>query len=95
MKRTASDRSICSQLHAATGTLMSLEGLNKRLDRKAVEFLKYIFSALWKSKLCETSTSVAFTYFQPIRILDATIFQVSKHLVHVYPGSGGCTIFQD
>ncbi|MEB9651315.1 transposase, partial [Bacillus cereus] len=25
-----------------------------------------------------------------IRILDATIFQVPKHLAHVYPGSGGC-----
>jgi hypothetical protein len=54
--------------------------------------LKYIFSALWKSKICETSTisSAALTYFQRIRILDATIFQVPKHLAHVYPGSGGC-----
>ncbi|MBJ8113754.1 IS4 family transposase, partial [Bacillus cereus group sp. N6] len=93
-QRTASDSLVrlCSQLHAATGTFMSPEGLNKRFDRKAVEFLKYIFSALWKSKLCETSTisSAAFTYFQRIRILDATIFQVPKHLSHVYPGSGGC-----
>jgi hypothetical protein len=55
--------------------------------------LKYIFfSALWKSKICETSaiSSAALTYFQRIRILDATIFQVPKHLAHVYPGSGGC-----
>ncbi|MCD2338427.1 IS4 family transposase [Bacillus cereus] len=83
---------LCSQLHAATGTLMSPEGLNKRFDKKAVEFLKYIFSALWKSKLCETSaiSSAALTYFQRIRILDATIFQVPKHLASVYPGSGGC-----
>ncbi|HDR6319050.1 TPA: IS4 family transposase [Bacillus thuringiensis] len=93
-QRTSSDSLVrlCSQLHAATGTLMSPEGLNKRFDRKAVEFLKYIFSALWKSKLCETSaiSSAAFTYFQRICILDATIFQVPKHLAHVYPGSGGC-----
>ncbi len=49
-QRTASDSLVrlCSQLHAATGTLMSPEGLNKRFDKKAVEFLKYIFSALWK-----------------------------------------------
>ena len=54
-QRTASDSLVrlCSQLHAATGTLMSPEGLNKRFDRKAVEFLKYIFFTLWKSKLCE------------------------------------------
>ncbi|MGN4816494.1 IS4 family transposase [Bacillus cereus group sp. MYBK163-2] len=93
-QRTASDSLIrlCSQLHAATGTLMSPEGFNKRFDKKAVEFLKYIFSVLWKSKLCKTSaiSSAALMCFQRIRILDATIFQVPKHLAHAYPGSGGC-----
>ena len=93
-QRTASDSLIrlYSQLHAATGTLMSPEGLNKRFDKKAVEFLKYIFSVLWKSKLCKTSaiSSAALMYFQRIRILNATIFQVPKHLAHAYPGSGGC-----
>ncbi|MCU4734254.1 IS4 family transposase [Bacillus cereus] len=93
-QRTASNSLVrlCSQLHAATGTLMSPEGLNKRFDGKAVEFLKYIFSVLWKNKLCETSaiSSATFMYFQRIRILDATIFQVPKHLAHAYPGSGGC-----
>ncbi len=81
-----------SQLHVATGTLMSLEGLNKYFYKKAVEFLKYIFSALWKSKLCKTSaiSSVALNYFQRIRILDATIVQEPKHLAYVYPGLGGC-----
>ncbi|MED2215715.1 IS4-like element IS231B family transposase, partial [Bacillus thuringiensis] len=93
-QRTASDSLVrlCSQLHAATGTLMSPEGLNKRFDKKAVEFLKYIFSTLWKSKLCKTSaiSSTALTHFQRIRILDATIFQIPKHLASIYPGSGGC-----
>lgn len=71
---------------------MSPERLNKRFDKKAVEFLKYIFSVLWKSKLFETLaiSSAALTYFQRIRILDSTIFQVPKHLAPVYPGSGGC-----
>ncbi|HDR7320997.1 TPA: IS4 family transposase [Bacillus toyonensis] len=93
-QRTASDSLVrlCSQLHAATGTLMSPEGLNKRFDQKAVEFLKYIFSTLWKSKLCKTSaiSSTALIHFQRIRILDATIFQIPKHLASTYPGSGGC-----
>ncbi|MEB8933068.1 IS4 family transposase [Bacillus cereus] len=93
-QRTASDSLVrlCSQLHAATGTLMSPEGLNKRFDKKAVEFLKYIFSILWKGKLCKTSaiSSTALTHFQRIRILDATIFQIPKHLASIYPGSGGC-----
>ncbi|MEC2448525.1 IS4 family transposase, partial [Bacillus cereus] len=51
-QRTASDSLVrqCSQLHAATGTLMSQEGHNKRYYKKAVEYLKNIFSALLKSK---------------------------------------------
>lgn len=79
-QRTASDSlfRLCSHLHIATGTLISPEGLIKHFDKKAVEFLKCIFSALWKSKLYKTSaiSSAALMYFQRIGILDATIFQV-------------------
>ncbi|MGW5982977.1 IS4 family transposase [Bacillus mycoides] len=93
-QRIASDSLVrlCSQLHAATGTLISPEGLNKRFNKKAVCFLKHVFSALLKNKVCETSVipSSSLTHFQRIRILDATIFQVPKHLASVYPGSGGC-----
>ncbi|EEK53362.1 Transposase for insertion sequence element IS231B [Bacillus cereus BGSC 6E1] len=48
--------------------------------------MKYIFSVLWKNKLCEISAISN----ARIHILDATIFQVSKHLAHIYPGAGGC-----
>ncbi|MBJ8078370.1 IS4 family transposase [Bacillus cereus group sp. N12] len=93
-QRVASDSLVrlFSQLHAVTGTLMSPEGLNKRFNKKAVCFLKHIFSTLLKNEICETSLipSSSITYFQRIRILDATIFQVPKHLANVYPGSGGC-----
>lgn len=94
-QRIASDSLVrlCSQLHAATGTLISPEGLNKRFNNKAVCFLKHVFSALLKNKVYETSVipSSSLTHFQRIRILDATIFQVPKHLASVYPGSGVCT----
>lgn len=93
-QRVASDSLVrlCSQLHASTGTLMSPEGLNKRFNKKAVFFLKHIFSTLLKNKVCGKSAipSASLTYFQRIRILDATIFHVPKHLANVYPGSGGC-----
>ncbi|SCA97098.1 Transposase for insertion sequence element IS231B [Bacillus mycoides] len=86
-QRIASDSLVrlCSQLHAATGTLISPEGLNKRFNKKAVCFLKHVFSAVLKNNICETSVipSSSITYFQRIRILDATIFQVPKHLASV------------
>ncbi len=44
-QRIASDPLVrlCSRLHATTGTLLSPKGLNKRLNAKAVLFLKHIF----------------------------------------------------
>jgi hypothetical protein len=93
-QRVASDSlaRLCSRLHAATGTLLSHEGLNKRLNAKAVLFLKHIFSLLLEQKVCEQTqiSNHLFSYFQRIRILDATVFQVPNALENVYPGSGGC-----
>ncbi|AJK38583.1 putative transposase for insertion sequence element IS231B (plasmid) [Bacillus thuringiensis serovar kurstaki] len=69
-QRTASDSLVrlCSQLHAATGTLMSPEGLNKRFDKKAVEFLKYIFLHYGK---------VNFVKHQPFQVQHSRIFNES------------------
>ncbi|MCU4837017.1 IS4 family transposase [Bacillus cereus] len=93
-QRVASDPLVrlCSRLHAATGTLLSPEGLNKRLNAKAVLFLQHIFSLLLQQKVCEQTqiSNHLFSYFQRIRILDATVFQVPNALQRVYPGSGGC-----
>ncbi|VXC85813.1 transposase (fragment) [Bacillus mycoides] len=93
-QRVASDSMVrlCSRLHAATGTLLSPEGLNKRLNAKVVLFLKHIFSLLLEQKVCEQTqiSNHLFSYFQRIRILDATVFQVPNALENVYPGSGEC-----
>ncbi|QWH64285.1 IS4 family transposase (plasmid) [Bacillus mycoides] len=93
-QRVASDPLVrlCSRLHAATGTLLSPEGLNKRLNTKAVLFLQHIFSLLLQQKICEQTqiSNQLFSYFKGIRILDATVFQVPNALKNVYPSSGGC-----
>ncbi|PGD89797.1 IS4 family transposase, partial [Bacillus pseudomycoides] len=83
---------LCSQLYANTATLMSPEGLNQRFNRCAVIFLQRVFSLLVKSQLNDSSQiqNQYTSYFQRIRILDATIFQVPNHLAPIYPGSGGC-----
>lgn len=93
-QRVASDPLVrlCSRLHAATGTLLSPESLNKRLNTKAVLFLQHIFSLLLQQKICEQTqiSNQLFSYFKRIRILDATVFQVPNALENIYPGSGGC-----
>lgn len=65
---------LCSQLYAKTATLMSPE-LNQRFNRYAVLFLQRVFSLLVKSKLNDSSqiSNQYTSYFQRIRILDATI----------------------
>ncbi|KFN04699.1 IS4 family transposase [Bacillus clarus] len=93
-QRVASDPLVrlCSRLHAATGTLLSPEGLNKRFTAKSVLFLKHIFSLLLQQKICEQThiSNQLFAHFKRIRIMDATMFQVPNTLEHIYPGSGGC-----
>ncbi len=83
---------LCSQLYASTATLMSPEGLNQRFNRCAVLFLQRVFSLLIKNKLSDSFqiSNQYISYFQRIRILDATIFQVPNHLASIYPGSGVC-----
>lgn len=82
---------LCGVLESETGVLMSPEGLNVRLNEKAVEFLHSLFSQLLQKQLLSTlSLPSSFSeYFRRIRILDATTFQVSDQLAAVYPGSGG------
>lgn len=45
-----------------------------------------------QQKVCEQTqiSNHLFSYFQRIRILDATVFQVPNALENIYPGSGGC-----
>ncbi|MDZ5609127.1 IS4 family transposase [Bacillus pseudomycoides] len=83
---------LCSRLETNTGISMSPEGLNQRFNRYAVLFLQRVFSLLVKSQLNDSSQipNQYTSYFQRIRILDATIFQVPNHLAPIYPGSGGC-----
>ncbi len=52
----------------------------------------HIFSLLLQQKICEQTQipNQLFSYFERIRILDATVFQVRNALENIYPGSGGC-----
>ncbi len=67
---------LSSCLEASTEVLISLEGLNQRFNQCAVLYLQRVFSLLIKSKLNDSSriSNQYTSYFQHIRILDATIF---------------------
>ncbi|MHA2895955.1 hypothetical protein [Bacillus cereus] len=84
---------LCGALESETGVLISPEGLNVRLNEKAVEFLRSLFSQLLQKQLVTTiSLPSSFSeYFRRIRILDATTFQISNQLAAVYPGWGMAT----
>ncbi|HEK9103884.1 TPA: hypothetical protein SUB30_005426 [Bacillus pseudomycoides] len=65
---------LCGILESETGVLISPEGLNLRLNTKAVEFLRSLFSRLLQKQLLSTMPlpSSFSAYFRRIRILDAT-----------------------
>ncbi|MCQ6562198.1 IS4 family transposase [Paenibacillus mendelii] len=83
---------LCSELEATTEISMSPEGLNQRLNEKAVAFLRELFARLLKIELGSSSSipSVYQNHFLRIRILDSTTFQVPDSLTEHYPGAGGC-----
>ncbi|MBD2786802.1 IS4 family transposase, partial [Xenorhabdus sp. 3] len=61
---------LCGVLESETGVLISPEGLNVRLNEKAVEFLRSLFSQLLQKQLVSTiSLPSSFSeYFRRIRI---------------------------
>uniref|UniRef100_UPI00048B166C IS4 family transposase n=1 Tax=Ectobacillus panaciterrae TaxID=363872 RepID=UPI00048B166C len=82
---------LCSRLEAYTGVLMSPEGLNKRFNTRAVQFLRQLFSHLFTQKLYAAGTlpHSYITLFHRIRILDSTTFQLPDTFASAYKGSGG------
>lgn len=82
---------LCSRLEAYTGILMSPEGLNKRFNRQAVQFLQRLFSHLLIQRLyaADTLPHGYATLFHRIRILDSTTFQLPDIFASSYKGSGG------
>lgn len=82
---------LCSQLEAATGTLMSPQGLNERFNPAAVQFLHDILTQLLQRKIA-TQSGLSGTYtkhFRRIRVLDSTVFQLPDVFAGAYGGAGG------
>jgi hypothetical protein len=88
---SASLTQLCGQLESSTGVSISPEGLNQRFNHHAVRFLRQLLALLMKSKISSSNTilSESMSYFQQIRILDSTIFQVPDSFMEHYPGAGG------
>ncbi len=82
---------LCGELDAARQVSLSAEGLNQRFDESSVAFLRKLFSTLLEAKLLAAASLPCDLdrYFQRIRILDATLFQLPDRFAPRYPGSGG------
>ncbi len=71
------------------GIKISKQALDKRLNKKAVVFIKSILEAVLKLKLMEGSTQELLGGFSSVKILDATSFQLPGELCEHYRGFGG------
>ncbi|PQZ45273.1 IS4 family transposase [Bacillus sp. MYb209] len=82
---------LCSRLEANTGISMSPEGLNQRFNSRSVQFLQQLLAHLLHKQFCSSSEipTLYTNYFQRIRVLDSTHFQVPDKFASTYQGSGG------
>ncbi|MED0894425.1 IS4 family transposase [Aneurinibacillus migulanus] len=82
---------LCGQLDASHHLSMSAEGLNQRFNSSAVPFLQALFSTLLQEKIMASSSLPCElnSYFDRIRILDSTVFQLPDSYANRYQGSGG------
>ncbi|WP_142328992.1 IS4 family transposase, partial [Bacillus cereus] len=90
---TTSLTQLCSQLETSPGVLLSPEGLNRRFNSASVAFFRTVFTTLLQAKIggvSKISHSLS-SYFERIRILDSTTFQVPDRFASTYPGAGGCS----
>lgn len=82
---------LCGQLDASHHLSMSAEGLNQRFNSSAVAFLQALFSTLLQKKIMASSSLPCElnSYFDRIRILDSTVFQLPDLYANRYQGFGG------
>ena len=71
------------------GVKISKQALDKRLNKKAVVFIKSILEAVLKLKLMEGSKLRFLKDFSSVKIIDATSFQLPEELRDHYRGFGG------
>lgn len=90
---TTSLTQLCSHLETSAGVLLSPEGLDLRFNSASLAFFQTVFTTLLQAKIggiSKISHSLS-SYFERIRILDSTTFQVPDRFASTYPGSGGCS----
>lgn len=80
-----------ANLSSKTKATVSSQAIDQRLNDKAIEFLKEIFTRLLSSVTLTNSNipTIWDLHFNRIRIVDSTAFQVPEIYKSVYSGSGG------
>lgn len=74
-------------LDASNSIKISKEGLNKRFNASAVNFLEKILEAYWQYTIDHNCISTQLkNKFRAIRILDSTEFKLSDSLADAFPG---------
>lgn len=82
---------LCSKIGAKLKIIVSSQAIDQRFTQKCVEFIKKIFKKLLKDTIkSRVRIPNKFDgYFNRIRILDSTGFQLPEKFKEIYPGSGG------
>lgn len=81
---------LCGLLHTAETSLnLSRQGLDQRINEKAVEFFQLLLSKALQLQVPSALSVDLLTPFTQVVLLDSTGFQLPKHLADLFPGFGG------
>lgn len=80
-----------TRLLAKEGISVTPQGLDKRFNKEAVDFLKTIFKDMMRksNKILKKDDNLLKSYFKAIKVADSTIINLPGNLRDNYCGSGG------
>jgi len=82
---------LCSRLASKEDLTISPQALDKRFNKKAVEFLKFIFKEMLEkqNRILKNDNALLKSYFKSIKIVDSTTIVLPENLKTTFRGSGG------
>lgn len=88
---TSSLAQLKSRLLTKEGISVTPQGLDKRFNKEAVDFLKAIFKDMMRrsNKILKQDENLLRSYFKGIKVADSTVINLPENLKNKYCGSGG------
>ncbi len=80
---------ITNKLFEDYGLKISKQALDERFSSRSTDFIKSLLTTFLQNQVYQSIKSEVLEYFNSVRIIDATIFEIHESLSDLFPGFGG------